>query len=253
VPLAYNSGIVDIGIEERCDVPGHGLLSILTVGHVNANKRVGSVIRAIGSSRLLRDRVVYRLVGSIQSNVVHELSALARKSGVRLRIAGEVDEAELAIAFQSADIVCCLRWPSLEAASASAIEAMLYGKAIIVTDTGFYRELPNDCVTKVDPLDEAVSLREALENLAGDDELRSTLGERSRAWAAETFTAKNYAEQIIAIADEASRIRPVLDAIDHLRRVMVSWGGDDASVDPMLKSLNLSQYSVPMLSMERSA
>ncbi|MFA6230599.1 MAG: glycosyltransferase family 4 protein [Rhodanobacter sp.] len=232
VPLAYDRGSVDIGQERHGGDDGEGMLNILTVGYVNANKRAASVIRAIGSSHLLRDRVVYRLAGPIKNTIVHELAALARNCKVRLRVMGEVDEAELSRAFQQADIVCCLRWPSLEAASASAIEAMLYGKAIVVTDTGFYRELPNAFVTKVVAEDEAATLRSALERLGTDRALRNVLGELSRDWAAETFTAQNYVEEIVSMANTSARIRPVLEATAYFRRVMASWGNVDVGIDP---------------------
>jgi glycosyltransferase involved in cell wall biosynthesis len=232
VPLAYDSGPVDARPEATCDDDGQGMLNILTVGHVNANKRAASVIRAIGSSGLLREWAVYRLVGPIHSGMVHQLSALARSCSVRLRLVGEVDEIGLSKAFQEADIVCCLRWPSLEAASASAIEAMLHGKAIVVTDTGFYRELPSELVTKIVPEDEVATLRMALERLGSDRGLRNALGERSRDWAAATFTAQSYVEQIVSMVDTSARIMPVLEATSYFTRVMASWGNTGAGIAP---------------------
>lgn len=224
VPLAYDSGSVDDRAREPSDRDGEGMLNILTVGYVNTNKRAASVIRAIGSSPLLRHRAVYRLVGPVHSGVVHELSALARGCGVRLRISGEVDDVGLSKAFQEADIVCCLRWPSLESASASAIEAMLHGKAIVVTDTGFYRELPDQFVTKVAPEDEVATLRSGLERLGGSRALRDALGELGRSWAAKTFTAQNYAAEVVRMVEMSARIRPLLEASAYFKHVMASWG-----------------------------
>jgi glycosyltransferase involved in cell wall biosynthesis len=232
VPLAYDSLPVDARLEESGNSDNQGMLNILTVGYVNTNKRAASVIRAIGASPALRGRAVYRLVGPVRSSMVRELSALARGCGVRLRISGEVDDIGLSMAFQEADVVCCLRWPSLEAASASAIEAMLHGKAIVVTDTGFYRELPDELVTKVAPQDEVASLRCALERLGASHDLRATLGERSRDWAAKTFTARNYAEEVISMVEMSVRVRPLLEASAYFTRVMTSWGDTGVGVGP---------------------
>lgn len=139
---------------------------VLTVGHVNPNKRVPSVIAAIGNSPELCAHAVYRLVvGSIHCATVLGLSSQARNCQVKLVISDRLDDAALATAIDQADVIACLRWPSLEAASASAIEAMLYGKPVIVTDVNFYSEIPEDCVIKIDPADEVPALQRALEML----------------------------------------------------------------------------------------
>ena len=234
VPLAYDAEqAAPAGSDDARD----GYVRVLTVGHVNANKRAASVIRAIGSSELLRKRVSYQLMGFAPGETVHELAALSRNMGVRTRIFGEVSSETLDRGFGEADIACCLRWPSLEAASASTIEALLHGKAVIVTDTGFYRDLPDDCVMKIDPQNEIASLRTALERLADDADFRQTLGARGQTWAAATFTARNYADQVVAVAEAVARARPVLNAVSHLSDIYAAWGGDDAllaaSLDPL--------------------
>ncbi|QAU24998.1 glycosyltransferase family 1 protein [Dyella sp. M7H15-1] len=243
VPLAYDVGDTlnqEVGPHNvQCDAS----IKILTVGHVNPNKRVASVIGAIKSSQPLRKRCNYQVVGPIQVHSVNELAALARNGGVRLRIHGEVDSQALARMFQLADIVCCLRWPSLEAASASAIEAMMHGKAVVVTNTGFYSELPDDCVIKVDPMNEVASLRVALERLAFDDDLRQTLGTRARAWSTNTFTAHNYARQLAEMGKMAARSAPVIGALRHFASVLESWGGKDIDMDEIVHPLQLFQDS----------
>lgn len=236
VPLAYDSGDVGSGIDEIRD---ESRVHVLTVGHVNPNKRVASVIRAIAASDVLKDRVTYHLVGSIQDEVLHELEALAGGLGVNLRISGEVDDAALNDAFRNADIVCCLRWPSLEAASASTIEALLHGKAVLVTDTGFYSELPGDCVLKVQPEDEVSSLSKALEQLTLDKHLRRTMGERGRSWASQTFTAEIYAGQIVAASHAVARAKPLIEAIGYFRGLMSVWGGSGVGIREALPALQI--------------
>jgi glycosyltransferase involved in cell wall biosynthesis len=220
VPLPYNapSGGSDETFADSRN------FRVLTIGHVNPNKRVGSVIRAIGNSPELRDHTVYRLVGHVQTETVVALSALARNYQVNLVISDELDNAALVNAIDQADVVTCLRWPSLEAASASAIEAMLYGKPVIVTDAHFYSELPDDCVLKIDPNDEIASLQRALEQLFHSPELRRTLGARAQAWARETFCADRYANRLVQMAADVSRARPALAAINQLAQTLGRWG-----------------------------
>ncbi|MEO8778924.1 MAG: glycosyltransferase [Rhodanobacter sp.] len=237
VPLAYDAfdSASDIGHKKEEEYDIH----LLTVGNVNPNKRAASIIQAIATSDLLKNRISYHIVGSIQDEVLHELEGLAGGLGVKLRVSGEVNDAALEQAFGNADIVCCLRWPSLEAASASTIEALLHGKAVVVTDTGFYSELPDDCVLKIPPDDEISSLRATLEQLTLDANLRQSLGERGRDWSSKTFTAKIYAEQVVVASRAVARARPILDTIGYFRRLISMWGGSRAGVMESLPALQV--------------
>ncbi|WP_305820953.1 glycosyltransferase [Massilia brevitalea] len=220
VPLPYNAP-AGRGAEAHSNGP---TFYVLTIGHVNPNKRVASVIRAIGNSPVLRDHTVYRLVGRIQTETVVALSSLARRYQVNLLISDELDDDALVSTIDQADVVTCLRWPSLEAASASAIEAMLYGKPVIVTDTNFYSELPDDCVLKIDPENEISMLQQALEQLYHSPDMRGTLGARAKEWAGATFRADHYAESLVGMTANVSRARPTLTAIERLTSTLAGWG-----------------------------
>lgn len=239
VPLAYDFGNHSDLDAELVDPRDDGLTEILTVGHINPNKRVASVIKAIGSSPTLRRHSRYRVVGRVQGHVTHELASLARNVEVRLRIYGEVDSWTLAKKFQSADIVCCLRWPSLEAASASAIEAMMHGKAIVVTNTGFYSELPDDCVVKVDPANEMTELREALERMAFDADFRQRLGARARTWSSSVFTASNYAKRVVEMGEIAAKGEALIVALRGFANVLERWGARGIDIGEILQPLQI--------------
>ncbi len=230
IPLAYDkpnvspttgscsgSGPVDSSV-------GPDDMLILTIGRVNANKRIDSVLRAIGTAPQLQHKAILRLVGHIESDVQARLSALAHSLRVRLLISGEVDDATLAHAIERADVVCCLRFPPLEAASASTIEAMLCGKAVIVTDTGFYRELPDDCVCKVSSNQEVSDLQKTLVFLSQHPAERSALGKRAAQWATATFSPRLYADRLVDFALRAARTQPVIEASRFYANLLVSWG-----------------------------
>ncbi|MDR6857575.1 glycosyltransferase family 4 protein [Variovorax guangxiensis] len=206
-------------------------VKVLTVGHANVNKRIESVIRAIGESAELRGRIEYQLCGRIEPRYALELARAARAVGVRLRVSGEIDDLELQMAMNEADIVCSLRWPSLEAASATAIEGMLYGKAMVVTDTGFYSELPDDCVCKISIGDEIGELRQVLERLVAEPSACHAMAARAQRWAEATFTARNYAAQIEGMTRLVRSAEPAVAAAGTLAGYMNDWG---ASSDLLL-------------------
>jgi glycosyltransferase involved in cell wall biosynthesis len=223
-PLAYDAP-QHLGTSDNMDHEG---FRILTIGHVNPNKRISSVVRAIGDSALLRERAVYHVVGKIQPETEAELTILAERYGVRLVMSGEVDDNTLAQAVTQSDVISCLRWPSLEAASASAIEAMLYGKPIIVTDTGFYSEIPDSCAIKIDPRTEVSNIQAALEALYTDQALRARLSDGAYRWANDTFRADKYAQRLVEAAMQARQTGPVVSAMNYISDQMSRWGGTNS-------------------------
>lgn len=201
--------------------------TVLTVGHINANKRVASVIRAIGESERLRRATLYRLVGRIERAMEEELLSLAASLDVRISISGEVSDDALREAIAESDVVCCLRLPALEAASASAIEAMLYAKAVVVMDTGFYTELPDEYVRKVSPEREITDLRRQLEALHGDPVGRVALGRAAAAWSERTFRADNYAANLTEHCSQVAAAAPALEASRYFAETLVRWGASE--------------------------
>ena len=226
VPLAYNR-FTALAPAQTEGLELDQSLNLLTIGHVNANKRVESVIRAISSNPDLKRHITYTLVGFIEQEVELALSSLARRLGVKLVISGQVDDTELAQAISNSDVVSCLRWPTLEAASASAIEAMLYGKAVICTDAGFYAELPDDCIFKILPQNEIDDLSLCLTKLLHDRDLIMSYGENAQRWASKTFVASDYARSVEQMVARVLAASPVLEALGYFSDIGNTWSGAD--------------------------
>lgn len=226
VPLAYDApGAIENslpGVNEQ--------LRVLTVGNVNKNKRAESVIRAIGKNRELRKKIVYQLAGAISSQTRQKLTTLAKKQKVTLIISGEVSDAILAEAINQADLLTCFRWPALEAASASTIEALLYGKLTMVTDTGFYKEIPDQYTIKINPENEVGEIQTALEKLVNDPNQFRLVGQQAKIWASELFTADNYAIKMIEVVLDASKTTAVSKAINYFSKIMHGWGSQGETV-----------------------
>ncbi len=237
VPLPYDAPFS--AQTDAVSPPDSDVVNVITVGHANTNKRIESVIHAIASSALLRNMIRYRICGRIEPPYAIKLITLARSLGVQLTVAGETDDTGLQIAINEADIACCLRWPSFEAASATAIEGLLYGKAVIVTDTSFYSELPDDCVLKIPHEDEVTKLKDALEFLCAHPEKRRAIAMRGQLWAVATFSARNYAENLVDLALPTAKAKPIIQMVDALMTQLRDWG---ASSD----LLNLDDTARPL-------
>ncbi len=224
VPLSYLTPNTDINLNPSI----HDKIRILTVGHMNPNKRVHSIIHAISGSLHLKQHTLLQLVGPINADDSIQLKELADKLGVNISIFGSVNEEHLRRFFVDADISCCLRNPTLEAASASTIEAMQYGKAVIVLDHGFYKELPDDCVCKIPVDNEVAGLRNQLELLCKDQAYRKRLGEKAKNYAIHTFRPEQYARNIIEMCAQLPKVSICRDRVNqatqYYKTMLESWG-----------------------------
>jgi len=185
-------------------------LTLTTVGVMNPNKRVADVIRAIGGSDSLK-ACLYRLVGPISDEERAKLEGVAAEVGfANLVVDGAVEDETLDRRLDEADIMVALRKPVLEGASGSACEGMLSGRPTVVARAGFYGELPDDLVFKIDGEIVVDELRAVLERLVADEALRRETGRAARAWALENLNAARYAEAVETLAQAQVTSRPLL-------------------------------------------
>ena len=198
-------------------------LVVVTIGHVNANKRVHVTLEA------LPDGMHFVVAGPSDPSYQKRLDRIVAERGLgsRVHFLGRVSDDVLHTCLATADICVNLRWPAIEGASASVIEEMLHGKPVIVTDVGFYRELPDDSVLKIGPDSELASLAAALQRLTNAAE-REAVGVRAKTYAEATFRADSYARDLTRFGWEVRNAQPLLDLTDkiahELRRMKVSSG-----------------------------
>ncbi len=193
IPLAWDLDEAARLVAAKPNTPrSDGRIGIATIGHIiNRNKCADRVIKAIGASEALKARCDYRLVGAIEDKEREHLVGLASEQGVSLTILGGVDDATLNAEIARADVISCLREPVLEGASASAIECMMHGKAVMVSHAGFYLELPADCVIRVAAQTRPEDILKSLEPIALDPAKRDAVAARAKAFADEVFSPES--------------------------------------------------------------
>lgn len=201
-------------------------LLVVTVGHINSNRRVASVLRVLAADDGLRNPVKYVVVGAREPQCDRELHELIRHHRLEgtVQLAGRVSDARLAAYLHHADLCINLRWPTFESGSASLAEEMLYGKPVIVTDVGCYSEIPDDCVWKISPQRELEELAVALRKLVSDSQARQALGSRARDFAEKHFRPSQYAAGLLRFAWEVRNFRPVLEMADRLGDLLQQMG-----------------------------
>lgn len=224
IPLAYPA-LESAGLQNSTKASEDGRLTLYTLGMVNPNKRIEQVIRAIGSDEELRRNVSYVVDGRVAQDLRGHLEDMARKHGVDFRLNGEVSDDQLTQSLNDADVICCLRYPALEGASASAIEAMQSGKPVIVSDTGFYAELPDEAVYRISVENEHSDLIALLRRLISVSAAeRQAFGKAAAHWARTTFSPSNYCDHLETLAQEVNAADAPLRLGEELGTRIASLG-----------------------------
>ena len=216
LPCARPSG-VRILTREELGVPAKNTL-LVTVGHVNPNKRVHAVIEAIAARPHLSRALTYAVVGPADKIYQERLMQAVRKYGLEdvVRFLGYTSDEVLESYVEQADVCVNLRFPAMEGASGSAVEEMMHAKPLLVTNTGSFRELPDDCVLKVDSQREAEELPAALDRLIGDPDLRRRMGRHAAEFSEENCRPEQYVRKFLQFAREVRDAIPLLRLADRL-------------------------------------
>ncbi|MGY8564835.1 glycosyltransferase family 4 protein [Paracidovorax citrulli] len=181
--------------EHRPATQRGGALAVRTFGMVNPNKRIDRVIRALALDPELAARTNYHVLGPVDDSERRRLEQVCAEVGFAgLTFEGRVSNGRLHDGMAEADVICCLRDPALEGASASAIEGMQSGAPVIVSDAGFYAELPDEYVLKVGMQDPEQDLLRHLRFVDRQRAEARKMGMAAAAWAAHEFSASHYVD-----------------------------------------------------------
>jgi glycosyltransferase involved in cell wall biosynthesis len=144
------------------DVSGAPLIGCF--GYLNMNKRIPQLLEAFAALRRRLPGARLLLVGSAgeRFDVGRRLERLGLTDGV-LRL-DYVPEERMWSLMAACDVLVNLRYPTMGETSGSVIRALSLGKPLLVSDVGWFSELPDGVALKI-PVDEleVVILDAALE------------------------------------------------------------------------------------------
>ena len=186
-------------------------------GKVTAQKRIGAILRALGS--LVRDgRPAYLLLAGDASEY-SRLNAEVSEHGVatHLRIVGYLDNGEIDVHLAAADACLCLRWPTAQETSASWLRCLAAGRPTVLSDLPHLVDVPRSVALRVDLWDEDRSLEAVMRQLVDEPRLREELGRAGEAYWAMHHTLEIMAEDYrhVLRAAASSRIAAAADLPPH--------------------------------------
>ena len=208
-----------------------------TFGNVNASKRVPQLLAAFARVRLENAATGLLLVGATSPgfDLERRLQRLGL-DGAGLVREGFVDEQRLWGLMKACDVHVSLRSPTMGETSGTAIRALALGKPLVVSDVGWFAELPADVALKV-PVDddEVETLTAALGLLASRPDVRAAMGAAALDLARRDHDLEHVADLYVAAFELAAGGGAVSDAV--LREVSraaaevgIDPGSDEASI-----------------------
>jgi 2-polyprenyl-3-methyl-5-hydroxy-6-metoxy-1,4-benzoquinol methylase/glycosyltransferase involved in cell wall biosynthesis len=193
-----------------------GPVRIASFGLITPNKGIARALRAL-SSLLDRHDFRYTLVG--EPNPYFDVRSLIRELGLedRVEITGHVDLTEFQRHITETDIAINLRESIIGETSGSLCRIMAAAVPAIVADAGWFGELPNDAVVKLDMHHQTDELLQAyLEALIIDEELRTEIGRNARRHVLAHNDIRQSAERYLAFISRVVEQRPEEYLVDTL-------------------------------------
>jgi glycosyltransferase involved in cell wall biosynthesis len=167
-------------------------------GHINESKRIPQLLAAFSRFRQRRPGARLLLVGQ-QSE---RMPAFELPEGVIRE--ERVPEDRLWALMEACDVHVCLRWPYMGETSAVAVRALSLGKPLVVSDVGWFSELPDDVALKVPPDErEPEAITAAFDALAADPVRRAAMGKAALALAESEHRLDRVADAYAAALEEA--------------------------------------------------
>ncbi|HEV2765628.1 MAG TPA: glycosyltransferase family 4 protein, partial [Pyrinomonadaceae bacterium] len=208
-----------------------GRVQICSFGLITPDKGIERALRVLSTLRATHD-FQYTLVG--EPNSFFDVRELIRRYDLadRVRVTGHVSLEEFQQRVAAADIAVNLRERTAGETSGSLCRIMAAGVAAVVSNVGWFSELPGDCVVKID-MDECADalLHAYLKRLVEDARLRARLGANARRYVLENHrieqSAAGYADFIREVVAARPRRRLVASVASELSALDLRPGADD--------------------------
>ncbi len=191
-------------------------ISLATFGLIIPRKCIEQTLTALAG---LKDEFDFHFTLVGPENLYWDARELIIRHGMteHVSITGHVSLEDFARHMAATDIAINLREYTVGETSASLCRIMAMGVPAVVSDIGWFAELPDDCVVKVKPDDNFAELQSKLRTLLQDAELRKRVGDKARNYIVTEHSIWRAAERYLDFAREVIEQRPV-----HNERVSAS-------------------------------
>jgi glycosyltransferase involved in cell wall biosynthesis len=176
------------------------------LGYLNPAKRLPELIRAFA---LVRERYPAALLVLAGQTSGVDIKALLAGEGLvvdrDVLVFEYVEESRLWALMSACDVCVNLRYPTMGETSAAALRTLSLGKPLVVSEVGWFAELPDSVAVKV-PVDEweVETLARSLIVLAERSDVRAAMEHAARAYVREEHDLERVADLYVQAAEEAA-------------------------------------------------
>jgi glycosyltransferase involved in cell wall biosynthesis len=184
-------------------------------GVVNSSKRIPELLRATAAVRKEHADLTLLLVGPTSPgfDLDRRLQRLGLDDASLVR-EGWVAESRLWALMAGSDVLVNLRQPTMGETSGSVVRGLSLARPLVVSDVGWFAELPDDVALKVAPGDDEVAtLTAALELLASRPDVRQAMGANAAELARREHAVERVADLYVAALETAAGGAAVADAV----------------------------------------
>jgi glycosyltransferase involved in cell wall biosynthesis len=177
-----------------------------SIGHLNVDKRVPELIEAFARlrERVPEARLLLAGPASPRLDLEARLAAVGLDDGAAV-LEPYVDASRLWALIARCDVCVNLRYPTMGETSGVVVRALGLGRPLVVSDVGWFAELPDDAVVKVAPDElEPERLAAALQLLLEREDARAALGTAARRYAEREHDLARSADLYAAALEEAA-------------------------------------------------
>lgn len=187
---------------KRSDI---GPLRLAQFGYIGPNRRIEQILQALAG---LEDEVdfTFDIFGKLWNPDLIKGQIADLGLGDRVRIQGFVDEPILDEVLSRMHLVFNLRHPTMGEASGSQLRIWNASAAAVVTDQGWYQDLPDDTVFRVPIEGDVEAIQALIRRLNADRSLGEQIGAAGRARLMALHQPDRYATQIADIARQAPQM-----------------------------------------------
>jgi glycosyltransferase involved in cell wall biosynthesis len=193
---------------QREAVPPPGSLLIGCFGHLNESKRIPQLYAALTR---LRERLPdARLL--VVGGASRRLADVEVPEGVTRE--GYVGEERLWSLMAECDVIVSLRSPTMGETSGTVVRALSLGRPLVVSDVGWFSELPDDVAVKVAPDEREIeALAGELARLLGDHAVRNAMSAAARELATTEHSLDRVADRYVATLEQTAGGEAVRQAV----------------------------------------
>lgn len=178
---------------------------ILSLGEATPYKQLDKVILALAEDEVLRGNCIFYIIGQPFDERI-DLAELIQQHGLEdsVKMLGYLPIEKVYGYLSQADAYIGIRYPTMGETSSGLIRAMEQGSPCIVTDIGWYSELPDDCVAKIGAPVDVEELRGVLRRLMEDRGYSEALGRNARKHIHEEYSTELYGEKLLNFIEALS-------------------------------------------------